>query len=245
MHSHSSTHRFQVHLKRKCKISFVYCKINIFCRDLNFVELPKARKSSLKSKEWKAGLYPVEILSSPEDGYVKVHFTGWSAKYDTIIKEAELETNECEGTQSIVNVGSMIKDSLTTGSRLDSIVRLKTPMDERDFSCLQEKLHMFKKTETKTVYSLRSRFDLNSIFGKHWDFRILNKEGDCVYIKTATVKIYHKSLRESKEFVVRKTGGQLRIEESFRPRGKQVIVSFVKCTGNYRMLPNLMDDPLL
>lgn len=173
--------------------------------------------------------------------------TGWSTKYDQLIKETELVEvdDNLEGSQSILNLGSLIKDNLTAGTRLDSVVWLRAPMGDEDFTCLEENLNVIKHTKTKTVYGLNSRFSLCHIFGKNWDYRILNKEGDCVYIKTATVKMYHRKQRECKDFVVQVTDGQLRIEESLRVRAKQVVFTFVKCTGNYRLLPNLLNDSLL
>lgn len=104
-------------------------------------------------------------------------------------------------------------------------------------------MHIFKITPTKTIFSISARDQLSQILENDWDFRLLNLEGDCCYVKTNTLRMYRRERKGLKTFVVSQEGSN--ITEKFIPRGDQIVVSFVKCSGNSRMIQHLLNDPVL
>ncbi|XP_069134418.1 uncharacterized protein [Argopecten irradians] len=217
-------------------------------KELNSVDtgpISRSKRRSAPEASWNPGLYPVEILGETVDGYVRVHFTGWSKKYDQVMKEDELEEIQVN-KDPLKDLGILLKENLTVGTKIDSFVRLRVPLIQDDFQRLAECAVIVKSTRTKTTYTISSRHMLKGVFGNNWDFRILNKEGDNCYIKTSTLKFYLRKRRALREYEIQTTdSGQYQLKSCEKEKGTQLVISFVKCAGNHRMLPHLANDALL
>lgn len=209
-----------------------------------FVE-PKVKKPRIS---WKNDnkLYDVEIVdTNKEEGKIKIHFKGYSDKYDewrSCVGEdmpiARLERRSVLSRDSLVDrltsfhesLYREVKRKLYSRHRDDPEVRIDLPIDEDVF---EEGMKTIKNTTTKmsrgkTIYSVRSNRDLDELLGAKWDERIFNQYGDFAYVFHGTVRFWCSKKTRVTEYKL--IGG--RYVESVIEDGNILIFTFVRGDGN-------------
>lgn len=181
--------------------------------DYTDVCLPRAEGVHTKSDK----LFPVKTVEK-EDKRVKVHYVGFSTKYDEWRDESELEslyTSEtsqetasseedtvCDGRSfepfSLHNhLKVKIKQSLSCTRKSSPEVRIVVPFDVITFNGGLRLLGTeSKKAHGIQHYTIKHYKDLNTLLGKNWHYRGLNVNADYGYVITTTVDFY---LRECKQ----------------------------------------------
>ena len=84
-----------------------------------------------------------------------------------------------------------IKSALNSSPRYDLDVRLKVPIDLLSFHHgFQEAGHFVRRSHGHDVYGIRNYSDLDSLLGRKWHIRVLNKQFDFCYVIKDTVTFY-------------------------------------------------------
>lgn len=151
--------------------------------------LPRATKVK-KSK-----LYPIEVLEETEDR-VKIHFTGYDAKYDEWRDRSDIVAPKCSLTQyrpfSLYNeLKYQIKLALDSKRRKEPEVRIEIPFDEVLFNGGLKLRGVFQQhSHGHEVYTISNFSSLTPFIGEGWWYRCLNKHMNFCYINKNTVRYY-------------------------------------------------------
>ena len=192
-------------------------KRRINYREASDVRLPRAERVQARSDK----LFPVEVVKK-EDKRVKVHYVGFSTKYDEWREECEIEsvcTSEtspeaansentvCDGCSfepfSLHNYLKVkIKQSLSCTRKSSPEVRLVMPFDAITFNGGLRLLGtQSKKAQGIQHYTIKHYQDLNPLIGKNWHYRGLNVNGDYGYVILETVDFYLRKCKPLEEYM--------------------------------------------
>ncbi|KAJ8018209.1 hypothetical protein HOLleu_43931 [Holothuria leucospilota] len=149
-------------------------------------------------------LYELEILATRNEGperEVKVHYTGWSKKFDEWRLESEiLETPPAAVGGPTAEFFQFSFLATVKGSNLKA-----------------------EKSKGRTIYRFEDSDSAKS-FSEEWWYRIINDAGDFVFIELDTFQIWLSERPCLEEYTL---DGKLRL----RPRGFQAVVRFVTVKG--------------
>lgn len=151
-------------------------------------------------------VYPVEVLEATSDSEgtrYKVHYVGYSSKYDEwksaeeivdLDEGGESEIHDCHAARpfSLYNkLAHRIKARLVLGRKDSPIVKIDMPFDRVTFDGGLA-IKGYKKWYVRGVqrYSIKGFKDLNYLLGMNWHYRGLNKNGDFTYVILETVEFY-------------------------------------------------------
>ena len=143
-------------------------------------------------------LYPVEIVSTATDrpGYVRVHYVGYSSTFDEWKPCDDVVTTELSATvdeEFDVNreLAFKLKSSLVSQRRSNPLVKIEMGFDKRAFDeGLKILGHLKERKRGVDHYTISNFSDLDSLFGRNWHYRGLNKHGDFCYVICKTVEFY-------------------------------------------------------
>lgn len=193
-------------------------------REANDLRLPRAERVQARSEE----LFPVEVIAK-EAKRVKVHFVGYSSKFDEWRDENELESvytdevipqaapktatsddttiltsGECsfEPFSLHNNLKLKVKQSLSCTRKSSPEVRIVVPFDAITFNGGLRLLGtQSKKTQGVQHYKIHYYHDLNPLLGKNWHYRGLNANGDYGYVILETVDFYLRKCKPLQEYI--------------------------------------------
>ena len=194
-------------------------KKRINYREASDVRLPRAERVQAGRDK----LYPVEVIEK-EDRRVKVHYVGYSTKYDEWREESDLEpVNTSETSQGAASSEDMtcdgcsfepfslhnymylkvkIKQSLCCTRKSSPEVRIVVPFDAITFNGGLKMLGtQSKKAQGVQHYTIKHYQDLNPLLGKHWHYRGLNVNADDGYVILETVDFYLRKCKPLEEYV--------------------------------------------
>ena len=165
-------------------------------KQLNDVHIPRIKPS--KREEDK--LYPVEIVDRADDGRVKVHYIGFSDRYDEWKDNDDIVPNEAAGEQRVpvykpfdlhCELAYQIKVSLDSRNHRDPDVRIDLPFDSVIFNGgLEERGRYLHTIRNHDVYTIDKYSDLASFLGFNWHIRGLNDRLDFCYVNLDLVQFY-------------------------------------------------------
>ena len=126
-------------------------------------------------------LYDIEVIE--EERYkVKVHYIGYSSKYDEWIRKSEIAYKPTptptpqEDLSLLSALACSIKQKLVPSRKIeDPAVRIQLPFDSSTFQLMQQKGKPLGKSRGHTVVNYS---DLNELLGERWHIRITNINGD-------------------------------------------------------------------
>lgn len=116
------------------------------------------------------------------------YFSGWPKRFDETIKRDKIETIVEPLEPWLNQLQISIKEALKPGST-DSNISIRIQVKPDDFEKLENVGLLQKRLKSRTIYKLRMRQDLERLLGVGWDYRVCNKEGDCFYVSTKTVRV--------------------------------------------------------
>lgn len=201
-------------------------------------------KNCKKMKATDRKLYEVEVIEIDKAANrVKLHFKGYSEKYDewrpydemklTVIRFEQMskptDASFDDRLQSFCKrLYREIKRKLYSGRREDPEVRIEVPCDEDVFS-RSIAMVAFKSTErNKVIYRLHSNEKLDECIGLKWSERIMNENGDFAFVVPGTVRFWLASRNPIVEF---KLIGDKYIRSEI-DGGHQVVFTFVRGDSN-------------
>ena len=187
-------------------------------------------------------LYEIEVLE--EEDRIKVHYTGYSSRYDEWLRRSEIvfkppKQHAHEPDFSLLSVlACSIKKSLTVSRKADSAVRIQLPFDMTEFQRLVEK----GKSLGNSRYGLQSYSDINELLGDKWHLRIININGDFSYVILETVSFYLIRPKPIIEFDVENSGDStnLRFTPVYIEQGYSLVFKFVRGNGNSKKLSKFL-----
>ena len=182
-------------------------------------------------------LYEIEVLE--EEDRIKVHYTGYSSRYDEWLRRSEIvfkppKQLAHEPDFSLLSVlACSIKKSLTVSRKADSAVRIQLPFDMTEFQRLVEK----GKSLGNSRYGLQSYSDINELLGDKWHLRIININGDFSYVILETVRFYLIRPKPIIEFDVENSDDSTNLR--FTPV-YSLVFKFVRGNGNSKKLSKFL-----
>ena len=190
-------------------------------------------------------LYPVEIISTDTDrpGYVRVHYVGYSSKFDEWkpcddVVTTELSAFVDEKYDFNRELAFKLKSSLVSQRRSNPLVKIEMSFDKRAFDEGLKILGQLKHYNRGIDhYTICSYSDLDSLFGKNWHYRGLNKQGDFCYVICKTVDFYLYKKRPLVEYIDQ---GGVPTKVSL-PRGFTLVFKFVRGDGTAAQFGKLTD----
>ncbi|KAJ8018809.1 hypothetical protein HOLleu_42999 [Holothuria leucospilota] len=148
-------------------------------------------------------LYELEILATRNEGperEVKVHYTGWSKKFD----EWRLESEILETPPAAVGGPTAeffqflflatVKEKLNGFRKLDSEVSFAIPVPKQVFEEFVKGSNLkAEKSKGRTIYRFEDSDSAKS-FSEEWWYRIINDAGDFVFIELDTFQIKQETM---------------------------------------------------
>jgi hypothetical protein len=181
--------------------------------EVNLLHLPKPMKRKREAK-----LYPVLVIEEDkENGRVKVHYVGYSTKFDEWKDTDEIEdlpgkdtpdvTEKLNGAPRVEELAYQIKKRLLSTRKSSPLVSIEVPLDLTTFqseltSCGSK---LGRSVRGQPVYGILQHSDLNAAFGEDWHIRLLNTGGDFCYCHKGSVEFY---IRRRKDIVEVEKGGK-------------------------------------
>ena len=194
-------------------------------------------KNCEKMKATDSKLYEVEVIEIDKAANrVKLHFKGYSEKYDEWRPYDEMklpviwfeQMSKPTDASFDDRLHREIKRKLYSGRREDPEVRIEVPCDEDVFS-RSIAMVAFKSTErNKVIYRLHSNEKLDECIGLKWSERIMNENGDFAFVVPGTVRFWLASRNPIVEF---KLIGDKYIRSEIDD-GHQVVFTFVRGDSN-------------
>jgi len=149
-------------------------------------------------------LYPVEVISSTNEDRVKIHYVGYSTRYDEwrprrdVIHLVETPIPQADEEFSLhKELAVRIKSSLLSRRRSSPDVKIEITFD-KNLYCkgLGNAGYVTCVKQGVEHRSIDSYSDLDGILGKGWHYRGLNDCGDFCYAIENTIDFYlHKKKR--------------------------------------------------
>ena len=138
----------------------------------------------------------------------KVHFVGYSNKYDEWKPVEEIIDVPDDIISSSANnhfkhqLTLRIKEELSVARKRDSKVVISIPVQKEMFENFTSFGTLMSKTCSRSVYTIGDFAHLNAFLGENWHSRIVNQYGDSCRIRPGTAVFWLTSRMPLLEFVI-------------------------------------------
>lgn len=219
-------------------------------KDLVHVELPRdtrTRKRTPTVSRRCEKIFPIEIVEK-EGSKVKVHYIGYSKKYDEWKDEEEildgrdaghLAKNEangliCKPYSLYEDLSIKIKRALTCRRSGSPLVKITMPFDVLLFNGgLKLAGKPSKKVLGVQYFEINHYKDLNHLLGKYWHVRGLNSSGDYSFAIKDTIQFAIKRGKPLADYTVHHDGdSEVSAIKSVIDTGHCLTFSFTEGYGN-------------
>ena len=209
-------------------------------RDLLSCKIPRIRRASTKKYDAQK-LYSVEIIER-EDDRVKVHYVGYSSKYDEWKDKFEIEFSQCDRVEDEVaniyepfslykDLSLKIKRALSCNRTASPNIKISMPFDLLLFNGgLKLAATPARKSGGIQYYRINNYKDLYPFLGVNWHIRGINGNGDYGYVLKETVEFCVRRSRRLTEYVY--TPDDDTILKSSIDAGYTLTFSFICGFGN-------------
>lgn len=193
-------------------------------KSLVYSKLPRAQlqePSSSSQADDLDRLYRVNIIDEEED-QVKIHYIGFSRKYDEWRPKSEVTSLNQEPESGPVyqpidiagpeyshyaELKARIKASLKSSRKDSPVVTIDIPFDPLAFNGSIRLCGTFVWTFRGTDrYTIKTYRDLDGYLGSSWYIRVLNPNGDFSYIVRETVEFYLYKRKPIQDFTLSSDG---------------------------------------
>ena len=179
-------------------------------RDLLICKIPRASSKKVDTRK----LYSIEIIERKDDR-VKVHYVGYSSKYDEWKEKSEIEfprpqCDQVEDEEAVVyepfslykDLSLRIKRALSCNRKASPIIKLSMPFDLLSFNGGLKLVGVpGKKSSGIQYYKIKNYKDLYPFLGINWHVRGINGNGDYGYVLKETVEFCIRRCRRLTEYV--------------------------------------------
>lgn len=192
-------------------------------------------------------MYEIELVETEKER-VKIHYVGFSHKYD----EWKLKS-EIKHQQPPVNRGEVpefsfftellgkVKSKLVPSRKEDPSVRLQIPFDKDLFhSTLAVSGTRVQDCWQKIVYTIARYNVLNKYLGENWHLRVNNVYGDFSYAVLDIVRYHLHRVKPLLDFDVSQQHDQLAFIPVYIEQGYHLVFSFVRRDGNACKLKQML-----
>ena len=205
-------------------------------------------------------LFPIEVVDEDSQHQVKIHYVGYSDKYDEWIRKSQIQykpvvSNSPLSSQELnlqshnfATLACGIKQKLVPIRKLeDPKVRIQVPFDNTSFNLLKRNGVLLDiQFNGHQVHGIKDYEDLDELFGEQWHLRIVNRNGDfsCALLKT--IQFYATCPRPILDFSINTTpllqDDELTLSPYFTVQQPTVVFQFVKKDGSKCQLINLLTE---
>ena len=229
-------------------IAFIFFSNSICIKWLLLIYVFVGRYRRQESKS--SALYPVQVISDGTDehmaGYVRIHYVGYSAKFDEWRPLNDLvttvATSVVEESREKFNFNTellfKLKSSLVSQRRSNPAVKIEMTFDKRVFD-EGLKIMGYLKNRKRGIdhYAIHNFSDVDSVFGRNWHYRGLNESGDFCYVICETVDFYLYKKRPMIQYI-NQQGMPTKVSV---PRGYNLVFKFVRGDGTASQFGKLSD----
>lgn len=207
-------------------------------------------------------LFPVEVIDEDTQHQVKIHYVGYSNKYDEWIRKSQIQykpvvlplsSKELNlQSHNFTTLACCIKQKLIPSRKLeDPKVRIQIPFDNTSFNLLKRNGVLLDiQVNGHQVYGIKDYEDLDELLGEQWHLRIVNINGDfsCALLKT--IQFYATCPKPILDFSINTStthasllqGDELTLSPYFTVQQPAVVFQFVKKDGGKCQLINLLTE---
>ena len=213
-------------------------------------------------------LFPIQVLDEDitRQHEVKIHYIGFSKKYDEWIRKSQIqykpvleppspsESEESVDLQShnFATLACCIKQKLIPSRKTeDPKVRIQIPFVVSSFNLLKRKgVLLHKQINGHQAYGIKNYKDLDELFGEQWHVRIVNVNGDFSCALLNTIQFYAMQPKPILDFNVNTytthaaslpANTELTFVPYFTPQQPTVVFQFVKVDGGKCQLIDLLN----
>ena len=203
-------------------------------KELADLKLPKSRAA----KRSDSTLYPVEVIEKDSaSGRVKIHYVGYSARYDEWRNDSDIVDTSGEVPRPLLStdfslyqeLACKIKLALTSSRKSSPEAKIELPFDRSVFEEIKEKGTLKKKHRGKEIYGITKYGDLDNVLGSKWFIRGLNASGDFCYAILNTVSFYLKGRINIVDYKPNDQDGSVR--KVLYSQGCSLVFTFVRADG--------------
>ena len=206
-------------------------------------------------------LFPIEVIDENVIQHqVKIHYTGYSNKYDEWIRKSQiqykpvLEPEESVDLQShnFATLACCIKQKLIPSRKTeDPKVRIQIPFVESSFNLLKRKGVLLDiRINGHQTYGIKDYNDLDEVLGAQWHIRVVNVNGDFSCALLRTVQFYALQPKPILDFSINtslpesllQANADLAFVPYFTPQQPAIVFQFVKKDGGKRKLIDLLNE---
>ena len=255
------------------------CLLMISSRDLSCLDAVKSRSRTVSSRlresteetlitrdsstrrTTKSTLFPIEVINENVIQHqVKIHYTGYSNKYDEWIRKSQIQYKPVPEPEESVDLQShnfatlacCIKQKLIPSRKTeDPKVRIQIPFVESSFNLLKRKgVLLDLRINGHQTYGIKDYNDLDELLGEQWHLRVVNVNGDfsCALLKT--VQFYALQPKPILDFSINPTLPESLLQANadlvfvpyFTLQQPAIVFQFVKKDGGKRKLIDLLNE---
>ena len=199
-------------------------------------DVPLPRKERVNTKK----LYDIEVVEEDlENDKVKIHYVGYSNKYDEwrcsdeiVIRPSKTTSHAQRPNFFFSTLACAIKKRFTPG-RDDPAIRIQLPFS-KDGDLLQ------KGVPCGRQHKLEQYSDIDDVLGQDWHYRVVNTSGDFSFVVLETVQFHMYTPRPILEYTPTLTHGKLHCTPVYTEQETQLVFSFVHRNGNHRKLETFL-----
>ena len=156
-------------------------------KELVTVKLPRSRADDRCND---STLYPVEVIEEDSvAGRVKIHYVGYSARYDEWRDNNDIVDTSGEIPRPLLGtnfslfqeLACKIKLALKSSRKASPEAKIELPFDQTMFEEMKGKGTLKKKHRGKEIYGITKYGDLDNLLGSKWFIRGLNESGPVTF----------------------------------------------------------------
>ena len=197
-------------------------------------------------------LYNIQVIEE-EQYKVKVHYVGYSSKYDEWIRKSQIQytplrTGMRREPDALPEyhfsvLACNIKQKLVPSRKIeDPLVKVQIPFTTSTFKLLKEAGKSLGISHGHHVYTISQYSDLNDLLGNQWHFRVANCNGDFSLVMLETIRFYIVEPKPLLDFSATKTSTdhELSLVAFYTQQQSSLVFKFVRKDGNKRQLLELL-----
>ena len=194
-------------------------------------------------------LYNIEIVEE-EQYKVKIHYTGFSTKYDEWIRRSQIkylpktvarrEPDLPEYHFSVL--ACSIKQKLVPSRKLeDPLVKISIHFTNGAFKLLKQAGKSHGVSRGHQVYTVSQYSDLDDLLGQQWHLRVSNSNGDFSMAVLQTIRFYIMEPKPLLDFnAIKTSAGEVSCDPFYIQQQLSLIFQFVRQDGSKAQLLQLL-----